>query len=50
MKEGTSAFKILTGKTIRKRPLGRARLGWENNIRIDPKEIDTNMGNSVDSG
>ena len=41
MEEGRSAFKILTGKPTRKRPLGRPRRRWEDNIRI--------AGNWVDS-
>ena len=34
MGEGKSAFKILTGKPTGKRPLGRPRRRWEDNIRI----------------
>ena len=34
MKEGRSTFKILTGKPTRKRPLGRPRRRWEDNIRM----------------
>ena len=49
MEEGRSAFKILTGKPTGKRPLGRSRHGWEDNIRIDLKEIGINMRNRVDS-
>ena len=30
-----SAFKILTGKSTERRPLGRPRRRWENNIRMD---------------
>ena len=41
--EGRSAFKILTGKTTGKRPLGRSRSGWVDNIRIN-----TNTRNRVD--
>ena len=33
------AFKILKGKPTGKRPLGRPRRRWENNIRMDIKEI-----------
>ena len=33
MEEGRSAFKILKGKPIGKRPLGRPRRRWEDNIR-----------------
>ena len=49
MEEGRSAFKILTGKPTGKRPLGRPRRRWEDNIRMDLAEIDINAGNWVDS-
>ena len=35
MEEGRSAFKILTGIPSGKRPLGRPRRRWEDNIRMD---------------
>ena len=47
MAEG-SAFKILTGKPTGKRFLGRPRLTWEDNIRMDLKEVGINMRNLVD--
>ena len=34
-----SAFKILTGTPIGKRPLGRPRRRWKENIRMDLKDI-----------
>ena len=37
MEEGRSAFKILTGTPAGKRPLGRPRRRWEDNIRVDLK-------------
>ena len=49
MKGGRSAFKILTGKPTGKRPLGRPRRRWEDNIRMDLEEIGINAGNLVDS-
>ena len=49
MEEGRSAFKILTGKPTGKRPLGRPRLRWEDNIRMDLEEICINAGSWVDS-
>ena len=49
MEEGRSTFKILAGKSKGKRPLGRPRLRWEDNIRMDLEEIVINMGNWVDS-
>ena len=35
MEEGRSAFKILAGKPTGKRPLGKSRCRWEDNIRIN---------------
>ena len=49
MEEGRSAFKILTGKPSGKRPIGRPRLRWEDNIRMYVEEIGINAGNLVDS-
>jgi hypothetical protein len=40
-------FKMLTGKPTGKRPLGRPRHRWEDNIRMDFKEIRINMRNWV---
>jgi hypothetical protein len=42
MVEGRRAFKILTGKPTGKRPLGRPRRMWEDNIRMDLEEIGVN--------
>ena len=39
MEEGRNAFKILTGKPTGKRPLGKPKNRWEDNIRLDLKEI-----------
>ena len=44
-----SAFNILTGKPTGKRPLGRPRRRWEDNIRMDLEEVGINAGNLVDS-
>ena len=44
-----SVFKILTGKPTGKRPLGRPGLRWEDNIRMDLKEIDINTKNWANS-
>ena len=45
--EGGSAFKILTGTRAEKRPLGMPKRKWEDNIRMDLKEIDINTRNLV---
>jgi hypothetical protein len=34
-----NAYKILVGKPERKRPLGRPTCSWEDNIRMDLREI-----------
>ena len=45
-----SVFEVLlTGKPTGKRPLGRPRSRWEDNIRMDLEEIGINAGNWVDS-
>jgi hypothetical protein len=49
MEEDRSAFKILTRKPTGKRPLGRPRPRWKDNIRMDLEEIGINAGNWVDS-
>ena len=49
MEESRSAFKILTGKPTGKRPFGRPRRRWEDNIIMDLEEIGTSAGNWVDS-
>jgi hypothetical protein len=48
MDETRSAFKILAGKPTGKRPLGRPRHRWEDNIRMDLKEIGINTRSLVD--
>ena len=49
MEEGRTAFNILTGTPAGKKPLRRPRRRWEDNNRMDLKEIGINTGNSVDS-
>ena len=44
-----STFKILTGTPTGKRPLRRPRRRWEDNVRMDLKEIGINTRNWVDS-
>ena len=48
MEDGMSTLKILTGKPTEKRSLGRPRRKWENNIRMDAKEISINTSSSVE--
>ena len=43
MKKGKSAFNLLSGTPTRNIPLGRPRHRWEDNNRMDLKEIGINM-------
>ena len=45
MEEGSSPLKILTGTLTGKRPLGRYRRRWEDNIGMGLKKIGTNTMN-----
>ena len=45
MDEGRSSFNVLTGTPTGKRPLGRPRQRWEDNIKMDLKEIGINTMN-----
>jgi hypothetical protein len=49
MEEGRSAFKMLTCAPAGKRPLVNPRRRWEDNIRMDLKELGGNARNWVDS-
>jgi hypothetical protein len=48
MKEGRSAFKILTGIPAGKRPLRRPRDRWEDHVRIGLREMVINTRYWVD--
>jgi hypothetical protein len=39
MGDSRGVYRILVGKYEGKRPLGRARPRWEDNIRMDPQEV-----------
>jgi hypothetical protein len=47
MEEGRKVYKVLVGKTEGKRPLGRPRRRWKDEIRIDLRDISWGCG--VDS-
>ena len=49
MEESRNAFKILTGKPTGKRLIGRPSPKWEDNIRMDLKEIGASARNWIDS-
>jgi hypothetical protein len=39
MREMRNVYSVLVGKTEGRRPVGRSRRRWEDNIRIDLREI-----------
>ena len=44
MEEGTGVHKVLGGKPEGKRPLGRPRRRWEDNIKMDLQEVGGGCG------
>jgi hypothetical protein len=47
MGEGRHVYRVLVGKPKEKRPLGRTRHRWEDNIRMDLREIGINGANWI---
>jgi len=41
-------YRVLVGKPVRKRPLGRPRLRWEDNIKMDLQEVGCEGMNWID--
>ena len=39
MGEGRGVYRVLVGKPEGKRPLGRPRLRWEDNVKMDLQEV-----------
>jgi len=39
MREGRGVYRVLVGKAEGKRPLGRPRRIWEDNIKMDLQEV-----------
>ena len=44
MEEGRGVHKVLVGKPEGKRPLGRRRRRWEDNIKMDLQEVGRGCG------
>jgi hypothetical protein len=47
MGEGRSVYRVLVGRPKGKRPLGRPRQRWEDNIKMDLREIGINGTNWI---
>ena len=48
MEQSRNAYRVLVGKAERKRPLGRPRRRWEDNIMMDLREVDSYPGEWID--
>ena len=48
MEQSRNAYRILVGKPEGKRPLGRPRRRWEDNIKIDLREVGCDPGEWID--
>jgi hypothetical protein len=47
MEEGRGVYRVLVGRREGKRPLGRPRCRWEDNIRMDLREIGIDEANWI---
>ena len=47
MELSRNAYRILVGKPEEKRPSGRPRRRWEDNIKMDLREVDCDAGNWI---
>ena len=48
MEQSRNAYRILVGNPEGKRPLGRTRRRWEDNIKIDFREVGCDAGDWID--
>ena len=48
MEEGRGVHKVLVGKPEGKKPLGRPRRRWEDNIRMDLEEVGRGCGDRME--
>jgi hypothetical protein len=47
MREGRGVYRVLVGRPEGKRPLGRSRRRWEDNIKLDLREIGIDGANWI---
>ena len=48
MEQSRNAYRVLVGKPEDKRPLGRPRRRWEDNIKMDLREVGSDIGDWID--
>ena len=49
MEEGRGVHEVLVGKPEGRRPLGRPRCRWEDNIKMDLQEVGRGCGDLMES-
>ena len=47
MEQSKNAFRVLLGKPEGKRPSGRPRCRWEDNIKMDLREVGYDVGDWI---
>ena len=48
MEQSRNSYRVLVGKPEGKRPLGRPRRRWEDNIKMDLREVGCDPGEWID--
>ena len=48
MEQTRNVFRVLVGRPEGKRPLGRPRFRWEDNIKMDVREVGCDAGEWID--
>ena len=48
MEQFRNAYRVLVGKLEGKRPLGRPRRRWEDNIKMDLREVGCDLGEWIE--
>ena len=48
MEQSRNAYRILVGKPEGKRPLGRPRCRWEDNVKMDLRKVGCDSGDLLD--
>ena len=48
MEQSRNAYRLLVGKPEGKKPLGRPRCRWEDNIKMDLREVGCDAGDWMD--
>ena len=48
MEDSRNAYRVLVGRTEGKRPSGRPRRRWEDNVKMDLREVGCDAGDWID--